>query len=89
MPSPTYGELLHIGPLLQLQKPLSPVNHHDELQYVIVHQTSELWFKLLLHELAAVRDHAIAGNWARRSTCSAARPRSSSSSTRASPCWKR
>jgi tryptophan 2,3-dioxygenase len=61
MPSPTYGELLHVGPLLQLQKPLSPVNHHDELQYVIVHQTSELWFKLLLHELAAVRDHAMAG----------------------------
>lgn len=62
MPGPTYAELLNVGPLLQLQHPLSPIGHHDELQYVIVHQTSELWFKLLLHELAAVRDEMIAGH---------------------------
>lgn len=56
MPGPTYSELLNVGALLQLQRPLSPLGHHDELQYVIVHQVSELWFKLLLHELEAVRD---------------------------------
>jgi tryptophan 2,3-dioxygenase len=48
----SYGDALQIEPLLQLQRPLSPeAPHHDELQYVIIHQVSELWFKLLLHEL--------------------------------------
>jgi len=47
----TYGEALCVGELLQLQKPFSPGEpQHDELQYVIIHQCSELWFKLLLHE---------------------------------------
>ncbi len=59
---PSYGEVLNIGPLLELQQPLSPLNHHDELQYVIVHQASELWFRLLLHELEAVRDEASHGD---------------------------
>jgi len=59
---PSYGEILKIGPLLELQHPLSPQNHHDELQYVIVHQASELWFKLLLHELETVRDEALTGD---------------------------
>lgn len=62
MPGPTYGDLLNIGPLLQLQHPLSPLGHHDELQYVIVHQVSELWFKLLLHELEAVREELMGGD---------------------------
>lgn len=62
MTGPTYGDLLKIGPLLQLQGPLSPSGHHDELQYVIVHQVSELWFKLLLHELGAVRDEMSSGD---------------------------
>jgi len=50
----TYGSALNIGALLRLQQPFSPEPHHDELQYVIIHQTSELWFKLLLHELDEV-----------------------------------
>lgn len=64
MSRPSYGEILNIGPLLELQAPLSPEQHHDELQYVIVHQTSELWFKLLLHELAMVRDQMQSGDLA-------------------------
>ncbi|MFZ5824632.1 MAG: tryptophan 2,3-dioxygenase family protein [Bacillota bacterium] len=63
--SPSYGELLNVAPLLKLQQPLSLANHHDELQYVIVHQVSELWFKLLLHELEAVRDETLHGNLGR------------------------
>lgn len=49
-----YGAYLQLGTLLAAQKPLS--SHHDELLFIIQHQTSELWFKLILHELrAAVR----------------------------------
>jgi tryptophan 2,3-dioxygenase len=51
----SYGDALNIEALLQLQGPFSPQTpHHDELQYVIIHQVSELWFKLLLHELDEV-----------------------------------
>ncbi|HWI64701.1 MAG TPA: tryptophan 2,3-dioxygenase family protein [Symbiobacteriaceae bacterium] len=50
----TYGGALNISELLTLQKPFSESPVHDELQYVIIHQCSELWFKLLLHELDAV-----------------------------------
>lgn len=50
----TYGQVLRLDQLLQLQGPLSPAAEHDELQYVIIHQCSELWFKLMLHELDRV-----------------------------------
>lgn len=50
----TYGQILRLGELLQLQDPLSPGAEHDELQYVVIHQCSELWFKLMLHELDRV-----------------------------------
>jgi len=46
----TYGSALNIEQLLQLQKEFSADPVHDEMQYVIIHQCSELWFKLLLHE---------------------------------------
>ncbi|MFZ5815902.1 MAG: tryptophan 2,3-dioxygenase family protein [Bacillota bacterium] len=65
MSGPSYGEILNIQALLSLQRPLSPVNHHDELQYVVVHQVSELWFKLLLHELERVREEMASGDLAR------------------------
>ena len=51
----TYGGYLQLDLLLQAQKPLS--SHHDELLFVIQHQTSELWFKLILHELRAAIAH--------------------------------
>ena len=49
----TYGGYLHLDKLLSAQEPLSQPAHHDELLFIIQHQTSELWFKLILHELRA------------------------------------
>jgi tryptophan 2,3-dioxygenase/ribonuclease HI len=49
-----YAGYLRIDDLLQLQHPLTP-DAHDELLFVIVHQSYELWFKLMLHELAKAR----------------------------------
>ena len=47
--SMSYGDYLHLDELLNAQKPLSP--DHNELLFIIQHQTSELWMKLMLHEL--------------------------------------
>ena len=40
-----------LGPLLDLQRPRSTPPHPDELLFIVVHQSSELWFKAILHEL--------------------------------------
>ncbi|TMU88024.1 tryptophan 2,3-dioxygenase [Bacillus sp. BHET2] len=45
----TYGEYLGLDTLLDSQKRLS--GHHDEMLFIIIHQVSELWMKLILHEL--------------------------------------
>jgi aminocarboxymuconate-semialdehyde decarboxylase len=50
----TYSSYLKIPELLELQQPQSAPQHHDELLFIIVHQTYELWFKELLHDLDAV-----------------------------------
>ncbi|MDQ6770421.1 MAG: tryptophan 2,3-dioxygenase family protein [Gemmatimonadota bacterium] len=50
----TYSTYLALDELLQLQRPRSRPEHPDELLFIIVHQSSELWFKLILHELAAL-----------------------------------
>jgi tryptophan 2,3-dioxygenase len=47
----SYGEYLHLEKVLDAQKPLS--YEHDEMMFIIVHQTSELWMRLMLHELNA------------------------------------
>ena len=53
----SYGDYLQLDAILNAQKPLSPA--HDELLFIVQHQTSELWMKLMLHELtAAVRNIA-------------------------------
>ena len=52
-PLVTYGGYLHVGPLLDLQQPLSEPEHHDEMLFIIIHQVYELWFKQLLHEADA------------------------------------
>jgi tryptophan 2,3-dioxygenase len=52
----SYGSYLHLDELLAAQHPLSNPEHHDELLFIIQHQTSELWFKLVLHELRTARD---------------------------------
>jgi tryptophan 2,3-dioxygenase len=45
----TYGGYLTLEPLLSAQHPLS--EHHDELLFIILHQTKELWLKQIIHEL--------------------------------------
>ncbi|WP_318247048.1 tryptophan 2,3-dioxygenase [Microbacterium gallinarum] len=49
----SYGGYLDLGTLLAAQRPLSDPEHHDELLFIIQHQTTELWLKLVLHELGA------------------------------------
>ncbi len=50
----TYSEYLHVTQILREQQCLTVPPAHDELQFIVVHQVYELWFKLLLHELDAV-----------------------------------
>jgi aminocarboxymuconate-semialdehyde decarboxylase len=50
----TYSSYLKVPELLKLQQSQSTPQHHDELLFIIVHQTYELWFKELLHDLDAV-----------------------------------
>ncbi len=53
----SYGDYLHLDAVLTAQHPLSPA--HDEMLFIIQHQTSELWMKLMLHELShAIEDIA-------------------------------
>ena len=53
----TYGGYLQLDRLLSAQMPLSQPPHHDEMLFIIQHQTSELWLKLLVHELRAALVH--------------------------------
>jgi tryptophan 2,3-dioxygenase len=57
----TYGGYLKLPELLSLQQLLSDPPVHDELLFIVVHQTYELWFKQLLFELGSVRDRLFAG----------------------------
>ncbi|HTC54944.1 MAG TPA: tryptophan 2,3-dioxygenase family protein, partial [Candidatus Sulfotelmatobacter sp.] len=50
----TYSSYLKVPKLLELQQLQSVPQHHDELLFILVHQTYELWFKELLHDLDAV-----------------------------------
>lgn len=47
----SYGDYLHLEKVLDAQEPLSSA--HDEMLFIIQHQTSELWMKLALHEIDA------------------------------------
>jgi tryptophan 2,3-dioxygenase len=51
----SYGEYLHLDELLSAQHAVSVPTHHDELLFIVQHQTSELWLKLVLHELRFAR----------------------------------
>lgn len=51
----SYGAYLHLDELLAAQHPVSSPVHHDELLFIAAHQTSELWLKLMLHELRGVQ----------------------------------
>jgi tryptophan 2,3-dioxygenase len=50
----SYSQYLHLDKLLDAQRPLS--YHHDETMFIIIHQVSELWMKLCLHELNSTID---------------------------------
>ncbi len=50
-----YGSYLGLDALLSAQHPVSDPPHHDELLFIIQHQTTELWLKLVVHELRGVR----------------------------------
>jgi tryptophan 2,3-dioxygenase len=53
--SQSYGEYLGLSQLLSAQQPVS--FEHDEMLFIVIHQASELWMKLCLHELHAAMDH--------------------------------
>ncbi|GAA0748473.1 tryptophan 2,3-dioxygenase [Ideonella azotifigens] len=54
----SYGDYLHLDEVLGAQHPLSP--DHNEMLFIVQHQTSELWMKLMLHELTAAVRHLAA-----------------------------
>lgn len=65
----TYGSYLKVDELLKLQQLRSKPQEHDEMLFIIIHQTYELWFKQILHELDKVRASLSAGKtWASAKT---------------------
>ncbi len=58
----TYTSYLQVDELLKLQKPLSDGPEHDELLFIIIHQTYELWFKQLIHEFVQAQRALEAGD---------------------------
>jgi tryptophan 2,3-dioxygenase len=54
----SYGDYLQLDAILSAQQPRSPA--HDEMLFIVQHQTSELWMKLMLHELTAAVKHIAA-----------------------------
>ena len=57
----TYTSYLAVDELLGLQRPLSVGPEHDELLFIIIHQTYELWFKQLIHEFSEAQRALEAG----------------------------
>jgi tryptophan 2,3-dioxygenase len=53
----SYGDYLELDRLLSAQHPRSTPEHHDELLFIVQHQTSELWLRLVLHELRGARQY--------------------------------
>ena len=58
----TYLSYLKVPELLSLQEPLSQGPEHDELLFIVIHQTYELWFKQILHELRRADERLRAGD---------------------------
>jgi tryptophan 2,3-dioxygenase len=58
----SYITYLKVDELLELQEPLSDGPEHDEMLFIVIHQTYELWFKQMLHEIAALQPALEAGN---------------------------
>lgn len=71
-PEVSYPDYLSLDELLKLQRARSTPEHPDELLFIVVHQASELWFKVILADIGALIDameHNEPG--ARSGTCSA------------------
>src|SRR5580693_7935244 len=62
MPPLTYANYLDLEKLLALQRPRSTPPEHDEMLFIIIHQTYELWFKQLLHEFEKMNKDFSAGD---------------------------
>ncbi|HAK06222.1 MAG TPA: hypothetical protein DCO65_02965, partial [Spartobacteria bacterium] len=62
MPPLTYANYLDLEKLLTLQNPRSTPAEHDEMLFIIIHQTYELWFKQLLHEFEKIKSDFSAGD---------------------------
>ncbi len=62
MPPLTYASYLDLEKLLTLQKPRSTPAEHDEMLFIIIHQTYELWFRQLLHEFEKIKRDFSSGN---------------------------
>ncbi len=62
MPPLTYANYLDLEKLLTLQRPRSSPPEHDEMLFIIIHQTYELWFKQLLHEFEKLKRDFSAGD---------------------------
>src|SRR5437763_730932 len=62
MPPLTYANYLDLEKLLTLQKPRSSPAEHDEMLFIVIHQTYELWFKQLLHEFEKIKKDFSAGD---------------------------
>ena len=58
----TYISYLKIDELLELQQPESTGPEHDEMLFIIIHQTYELWFKQLIHEAKHLQEELEKGN---------------------------
>jgi tryptophan 2,3-dioxygenase len=57
----SYGSYLKVPDLIGLQQLVSEPGHHDELLFIIVHQTYELWFKQMLHEVDTIAEMMVSG----------------------------
>jgi len=65
----TYTKYLNVDKLLKLQEPKSDPVEHDEMLFIIIHQSYELWFKQILHEFDKLRPDLEKGNtWAAAKT---------------------
>jgi tryptophan 2,3-dioxygenase len=62
MPPLTYASYLDLEKLLTLQNPRSTPAEHDEMLFIIIHQTYELWFKQLLHEFEKIKNDFSTGD---------------------------
>lgn len=65
----SYADYLDLPTLLSAQHPRSRPEHHDELLFIVAHQTSELWLKLVLHELRGARELLAADEVAQARKC--------------------